>query len=203
MKKPLIPEIIDKTIVHNGREIFGFHPYYGAWLPEQKLCIPYIPKNISCTLKQIVPLHGISGVDMKVVEEKTEKYCVILRDPKERFLSTINMYLGERPIDNDYVRLGKNSEGHWQIQQTDDIHFLPQAFYLDGLDKNKMDFFWMNKDIIQDINRFYGLDFQQKNINVSHKFVTDANVEYLKDIYRVDYDLINSVNFVNLSKGEK
>jgi len=203
MEKPLIPEIIDKTIVHNGREMFGYHPYYGAWLPEQKLCIPYIPKNCSSTFKQIVPLHGISGVDMKVVEEKTEKYCVILRDPKERFLSAINMYLGTRPIDNNYISLGKNSEGYWQIQQTDDIHFLPQAFYLDGLDKNKMDFFWMNKDIIQDINRFYGLEFQHKNFNVSDKFVTDADVEYLKDIYKVDYDLINSVNFVNLSKGEK
>tara|TARA_B100000963_G_scaffold328044_1_gene316272 strand:- start:4313 stop:4918 length:606 start_codon:yes stop_codon:yes gene_type:complete len=141
-----------------------------------------------------------------------KKFVVILRDPVDRFLSTVNMYLGWREVEpqTDYVTF-KFDEGNSFYLESNDAHFKPQRTFLIDMfkaiakssKKVAVDYFYYNKNIYKDINKEYGFDdFDLINVNKrlmqSTKIVNNVDESIIRQAYRADYDLINSVQFKNL-----
>jgi len=66
------------------------------------------------------------------------------------------------------------------------------------LSLENIDFFWYGNNVVQDIEKFYGLDFNQLNLNVGNKLIKQIDNELIKKLYKDDYELINSIKFVNI-----
>lgn len=140
-------------------------------------------------------------------EEKCPgRFIVILRDPIERFISTVNMYLGWREVESqtDFVSFKFSDEGFYL--QSNDAHFKPQkSFLIDMFDIIKrcnvqpiIDYFYYNKDIYNQINAEYGFSIDAtKRLMQSYSIVNDVNESLIRQSYSADYDLINSVKFKN------
>lgn len=140
-------------------------------------------------------------------EEKCpSRFIVILRDPVERFISTINMYLGWREVEphTNYVTFNFSDEGFYL--ESNDAHFKPQkSFLIDMFDIIKkynanpiIDYFYYNKNIYNQINDEYGFNIDAtKRLMQSIDIVNDVNKSVVRQAYRADYDLIKSVQFKN------
>jgi len=56
----------------------------------------------------------------------------------------------------------------------------------------------MNKNVLKDIENFYNLKLlTHKHFYSSTKFLKVADLNIIKDIYKLDYDLIRNTKFVN------
>ena len=132
---------------------------------------------------------------------------MILRDPIERFISTVNMYLGWREVEpqTNYVTFNFSDEGFYL--ESNDAHFKPQkSFLIDMFDIIKkynanpiIDYFYYNKNIYNQINDEYGFNIDAtKRLMQSIDIVNNVNESVVRQAYRADYDLIKSVQFKNI-----
>lgn len=174
----------------------SIHPLYsGAYIEKSNLGILHLPKNASSSIKRA--LKPITDKTEIILKDLTiDKFCVILRDPVERFISAVNMYLHPRKITSNYVDIRKE-DNKYGIFKSNDAHFFSQNTFIEGLDKSKIDFFWLNNNIIDDLNNFYNLNMEQNYINRFSKIVKSVDIDIIKDVYVKDYELIDSVKFVN------
>jgi len=183
---------VNNVIGING----SIHPLYsGAYIEKSNLGILHLPKNASSSIKRA--LKPITDKTEIILKDLTiDKFCVILRDPVERFISAVNMYLQPRKITSNYVDIRKE-DNKYGIFKSNDAHFFSQNTFIEGLDKSKIDFFWLNNNIIDDLNNFYNLNMEQNYINRFSKIVKSVDIDIIKDVYVKDYELIDSVKFVN------
>lgn len=174
----------------------SIHPLYsGAYIENRSLGILHLPKNASSSIRRALkPITNKTEVILK--DFNIDKFCVILRDPVERFISAVNMYLHPRKITSNYVDIRKE-DNKYGIFKSNDAHFFSQNTFIEGLDKSKIDFFWLNNNIIDDLNNFYNLNMEQNYINRFSKIVKSVDIDIIKDVYVKDYELIDSVKFVN------
>ena len=135
------------------------------------------------------------------------RFIVILRDPIQRFISTVNMYLGWREVEpqTNFVTFKFGDEGFYL--ESNDAHFKPQkSFLIDMFDiikkfnaKPVIDYFYYNKNIYNDINTEYGFGIDAtKRLMQSEPIVDNVNESVIRQAYRADYDLIKSVQFKNI-----
>jgi hypothetical protein len=174
----------------------SIHPLYsGAYIERNNLGILHLPKNASSSIKRALkPITNKTEIILK--DFTIDKFCVILRDPVERFISAVNMYLHPRTITSNYVDIRKE-DNKYSIFKSNDAHFFSQNTFIEGLDKSKIDFFWLNNNIINDLNDFYDLNMEQNYINRFSKIIKSVDIDIIKDVYVKDYELIDSVKFVN------
>ena len=174
----------------------SIHPLYsGAYIEKSNLGILHLPKNASSSIKRALkPITDKTEIILK--DFTIDKFCVILRDPVERFISAVNMYLHPRKITSNYVDIRKE-DNKYGIFKSNDAHFFSQNTFIEGLDKSKIDFFWLNNNIIDDLNNFYDLNMEQNYINRFSKIVKSVDIDIIKNVYEKDYELIDSVKFVN------
>ena len=140
-------------------------------------------------------------------EEKCPgRFIVILRDPIQRFISTVNMYLGWREVEpqTNFVTFKFGDEGFYL--ESNDAHFKPQKSFLKDMDNiikrcnanPIIDYFYYNEDIYNDINTEYGFSIDgTKRLMQSLPIVEGVNESIIRQAFRADYDLINSVQFKN------
>ena len=116
------------------------HPLYnGAYIENRRLGILHLPKNASSSIRRALkPITNKTEVILK--DFNIDKFCVILRDPVERFISAVNMYLHPRKITSNYVDIRKE-DNKYGIFKSNDAHFFSQNTFIEGLDKSKIDFF--------------------------------------------------------------
>lgn len=146
-------------------------------------------------------------ITLREEEKCPGRFIVILRDPIERFISTVNMYLGLREIEpqTNYVSFDFGDEGFYL--KSNDAHFKPQkGFLIDMFDIIKkysaepiIDYFYYNKNIYNQINTEYGFSIDAtKRLMQSINIVNNVNESVIRQAYKADYDLIKSVQFKNI-----
>ena len=164
--------------------------------PSKKLCFVLIPKNASTTMMYSTLFYpNVSEWRLcnflKHKDLEIEKFIVILRDPVKRYISATNMFLtsGE-PMLPTSIRKTKI--------YSNDCHYHAQHEFIERVPKDKTDFFYFTDSVIDDIKNYYNLNFgiiPQHNLGT--KVVTAVNEQLIKTIYKKDYELINSVKFIN------
>ena len=179
----------------NNCASFGEHPLgLSLFNKDQNLHFVMIPKNASTSIS-VVALNSKNDKWVPVICSATQnsKHIVILRDPVERFISAANMFLTTGKEIFAGLPLIINNK-----LVTTDCHFQPQHKFISNLSLESVDFFWYSNTVVQDIKQFYNLDFKNLNLNVSTKLINQVDNELIKTLYAKDYELINSVKFVNM-----
>ena len=180
-------------------DILRHKPGYSAYNVDTKLAILHIPKNASSAIKSSTSVYTNWLPRTNIRKHDVKRVCVVLRDPIDRFLSTINMYIGGRPILSNFVDI-KNNSNKFVLNSTNDAHFLQQSCFLLDLDRDMIDFFYFNDKVIEDINHYYGMSLDTSKVYTSNRIITHADENIIRQVYEKDYTLIESVNFVNLKK---
>lgn len=160
------------------------------------LAILFIPKNLTTSLRHTLPKDWETLVNIFDVMPK--RICAILRDPLDRFLSAINMHLTVQDKKIRGFPKIKNENGLYEITTADE-HFVPQYKFLEQLPKDShIDYFYMNENVLKEIESFYNLKFlTYEHFYSSTKVLPTADLKIIKDIYKLDYDLIRNTKFVN------
>ena len=159
------------------------------------------------------------------VPESVPAVVIVLRDPYERFLSGLNMFMN---LDKSYIWRHDGfthsfpfvHENQSEIR-VNDTHFAPQTtvgYIHDHMrcHPEKLRFFWMDAscqttvwgDVIEWANRsFHNIGFEKDiaRVNVGGKrFVTSVDRDMIFQTYQKDYELIASLtasqSFINLPK---
>jgi hypothetical protein len=170
----------------------GQHPEGVAlYNSSKKLCFVLLPKNASTTM-MYATLFYPNVAEWKLCnflkEPKLEidRFVVILRDPVQRYISAANMFLTS----------GRNI---LSTSISDDCHFRNQHEFIQSIAKDKIDYFYFNDTVIQSIKNYYSLNFSfVPHHNKGTKLVTAVDETLIKTLYAKDYELINSVKFLNI-----
>jgi hypothetical protein len=191
VQNEIIPNLIhDKKI--------GPHPEgLALYNHRKKLCYVLMPKNCTTTIVLTTMFYTTKPEwrfcnFLKETNLEIEKFAVVLRDPVKRFISATNMFLTMgSPMAKTFVLKGK--------LHTNDCHYSQQAKFIARVPKDKTDFFYYNKNILSDISSYYDLGFNTNHHhNASQNLVTSVDEDFIKTLYAEDYELINSVKFVNM-----
>lgn len=168
--------------------------------PERTISVIQIPKNASTRFRILKePQFGHNWTIENVQEpgkgallDRNIRTVIILRDPKDRYMSALNMFckvkgnLFQMPIT-------------WKGYLDNDQHFMTQKRYVDVFgDFVNKDFWWFKPGVAFDISEHYGLGLNQSTVHSqTEKIITDVNQEWINEQYADDYALINSVRFLN------
>lgn len=194
LSQRMLQQYVDAQLKNNCVSI-GDHPLgLSLFNEERDLQFVMIPKNASSSIS-IAALTSKNDKWVPTICSNTQnsKYIVILRDPVDRFISATNMFLTTGKKLFDKLPLISNNK-----LVTKDCHFQPQYNFISNLPFKDIDFFWYSNTAVQDIEKFYNLDFKGLNLNVSTKLIDQVDNELIKTLYADDYNLINSVKFVNM-----
>lgn len=179
-----------------------------------KMAILPIPKNASSSMRNLIwmttyhtkqnwsdPAHMIDLVEHW---RHVDDIIIILRDPYERFLSALNMFLSTRQWEGGCIKIDDDT-----ITILNE-HFYPQSWYLEDVLTapdhivDKCRFFYMSntddvtKDICEKFPQFYREEGHSLNKgNASIKVVTDVDKKVIERIYSDDFDLIENTEFLN------
>ena len=176
----------------------GQHPEGVAlYNPSKKLCFVLIPKNASTTMMYStmfypnIPEWRLCNF-LKDKDLEIEKFIVILRDPVKRYISATNMFLSSgEPMLPTSIRKTKI--------YSKDCHYHAQHEFIERVPKDKIDFFYFNNEVVESIKNHYNLNFETiPQHNLGTKVVTAVDEQLIKTIYQKDYELINSIKFVNM-----
>ena len=138
---------------------------------------------------------------------------IVLRDPYERFLSALNMFMN---LDKSYIWRDEGfTRGFPFIQQNNseirinDTHFYSQSrvgyiYEHMKLHPEKLKFFWMDassqrtvwEDVMGWANRSFSSGFRLNSARVSvggKRFVTEVDRDLIFKTYQKDYELITSI----------
>ena len=169
-----------------------------AYNKVNDLAILLIPKNLTTSIRHALSEDWQKQVNIFDITPK--RVCAILRDPLERFISAINMHLiaDDKGL-REFPKI-KNENGSYELISNDE-HFVPQYKFVEHIELPKdshIDYFYMNKNVLKDIENFYNLKLlTHKHFYSSTKFLNVADLNIIKDIYKLDYDLIRNTKFVN------
>ena len=172
-------------------------------IPTSVAIVPIL-KNGSATIR-LAAANSEWNHRQYYVQSGASRYCVILRDPVERFKSALNYLMTSttvpQPISN-LIQFKKDVDFDMVGDDLMDQHFRPQCSYLIDLFEvpgAQIDYFHLKPGLLQDLNDFYGFNLAIiETTNVTkHKVITEVNEDIIKSAYRADYDLIQRVNFVN------
>jgi hypothetical protein len=180
-----------------GTEVIGDHPKGLCLFNREKgLHFVMIPKNASTSIS-ISALTSERDTWVPCIANNNDdtRFIVVLRDPVDRFISSANMFL----------TTGKTLVGNLPVLTNDkivtkDCHFQTQYKFISLLHQERIDFFWYNKDVVYQIEKYYGLKFNYStlDLNISNRLITTIDNELIKKMYSEDYELINSVKFINV-----
>lgn len=209
---------------------FSFHQYwepkghvFGTCMSKPDLDLMYvnIPKNASSWTKpNLLGLHWeFYNYHQDHLHHKHA--MVVLRDPVERWLSGICEYFTLYHRDIDTTEFNSAFYDLLMEQITFDDHTEKQAYFINGLNPNRITFFWCDADYrlyfsqflrnqgIPEAARYANYDFQHttedrpdgdtrrlkfKNI-FKHLLDNPVYLERIKQHYTPDYELINKVKF--------
>jgi hypothetical protein len=170
------------------------HPWgLALYEPTKKLCYVMIPKNATTTFNKLSVPRGWQFINYLDFAYPVDRYIVVLRDPVDRLISGLNMFItrdtcSERTV----LRPG--------AFYTEDCHFEKQHKFIRHLSHDQIDFFYFNHNVVSEIDSHYNLGFDQiLHNNRSVKLVTDLNKRAVKYMYLEDMALIQSVQFVNIT----
>lgn len=149
-----------------------------------------IPKNATSMLKSCLLNNPKWCIRNFHDHDHIDHYCVILRDPEERFLSALNMYLTTDRVMGDENFMARESHNE---------HFMPQSRFIQGLPAHaQVDYFYLKHGIVQDLNDHYGWDLPDPGVIYSSTRIVDTVImSQMHKLYAADYDLISSVDFIN------
>lgn len=173
------------------------------------LALLRIPKNGSSTLHyHTVHTDPDTWEQISFLKENItpKKICIVLRDPVERFISAMNYMLkleGFPTHKSNFITFQPIDK--WQstfFAITNDAHFKPQLAYFYWLEELKIptEFFYLKPGLINDLNNHYdeiNWPSDPHNTRGWARIVKADNEQIIKSAFKADYDLINSVKFVN------
>jgi hypothetical protein len=187
--------------------------------------IPLFVHNDTGLVIQPISKNASSSADMVFSEWKQQKWVpaevpqstpaivIVLRDPYERFLSALNMFMN---LDKSYIWKADGFTRCFPFLQhnlseirINDTHFAPQTivgFIQQHLKHHpeKVKFFWMDascshtvwSDVLSWANRSFSGGFREDSarVNVGGKrFVTEIDRDLIYKTYEKDYELISSI----------
>lgn len=182
---------------------------------ENNLMYVQIPKNASTWTK--FNLNNLKWEDFNYHYDHLYKKhaLVVLRDPVSRWLSGVCEYFSLHHPNIDTNEFNKTFYEFLMDQIVFDDHTEHQHYFIDGLSLNNITFFFCNDDYRLNFDNFFkdlGIDNSYHQHDYQH--TTEGNIvltkfkkifqtlllepKYLnkiKDYYKKDYALINSVNF--------
>jgi hypothetical protein len=149
-----------------------------------------IPKNATSMLKACLLPNPEWCIKNFHDYKHLNRFCIILRDPEERFLSALNMYLMTDRVMSDENFATKESQNE---------HFIPQSRFIHNLPAGaQVDYFYLKHGIVQDLNHHYGWDLPDLGVLYSSTKIVDSAILWrMQKLYAEDYELISSVKFIN------
>lgn len=181
-----------------------------------------IPKNASSSMKKMIwidrynakpkwSVPGVPGYYINLAKhwENLDDIIVILRNPYERFISALNMFLTTRQLEGGIMKCNNDQTEITLLNE----HVYSQSYYLEdvlgaGADiTDKIRYFYMSNtdDVTRDITNCFpqlvrSEDSHLNTANKSFPVVTDVNKEMIRKIYKQDFDLIENTEFMNSEK---
>jgi len=159
---------------------------------DQQLAFLQIPKNASTAIRANKDYNNWTREIPSDVP--LSKHVVILRDPTDRFISAVNMYLQTGrdfmfPEPINFENYLKNNK-----------HFVPQTVYMDAVkDFADIDYWMYDSEVVNNIIDYYNLAVD-KNVRYNvcnEKVVTSVNTKFIEKHYANDLDLISQVRLLN------
>lgn len=176
-----------------NKEIDSNNPWgFCIYDPNSRLCFVLIHKNASTTFKRLALDKGWQYENYYNIDKNVSRYIVILRDPADRLLSATNMFFTHgRGRPSRTILLPNNF-------YTEETHYEKQYKFVQGLNHIKVDFYYHTDSVIHDINNDYGLGFDDiPKLNYTTKLFNSVDTDLVKQLYKEDYDLIETVKFKN------
>jgi len=174
--------------------IYGAHQRgYGFYhAPSQNFMLA-IPKNGTESMRLITRSREAWREDNVFDLESVNRIIVLLRDPCARFLSALNMRIYTKNHNTFFIN---------QLFDKCDLHFLEQYHYLYHIYDNyaeKVDFFYFNSNVFSEVNVYYnGIDLERMpRTNPSTKFILSVAKTTVQEMYSLDYDFMNTIEFKN------
>lgn len=198
----------------------GFHP--GSMVVTDKFFYVPIPKNSSSYMTALLRANDWQLYNF-LYDNITDKKCIILlRDPVDRWISGISQYLCSYVLDNDFN--SRDLINDWsRLVETIlfdrvifDDHTEQQCYFFNSIPIDQCVFFDSTNQPEVNIKKYmntlgYDLDINielpknestnNRDHNRLRKFFTKwlqenpALMQRIKDVYRNDYNLIETVNF--------
>jgi len=190
---------------------------FGTCMSKTDSTLMYIniPKNASSWTKPNLKDLGWEFYNYYYDHMTHNHAMVVLREPLDRWLSGVCEYfaLYHRDLDLDEAR--KPFYDLVLDQVTLDDHTEKQVYFIEGLDPKRITFFKCDSDYrlyFQQFlknqgfdNRYAGYDYQHttEESDIRKKFRSffapflnnTQYVDHIKDHYKLDYELYNSVNY--------
>ncbi len=163
---------------------------------RKSIAFLFIPKNATTSLRTVCKSSDWM-MYTNCSKVNANRIAVIIRNPRARFLSAVNMYLGDREAPGNFLSVDE------KIMTTTDEHFMPQSRFLQDLDPDMLDYFYMGTgtevDVVDDVMKYYGIRHAETNKRntTKQKIVTEVDDDIIRQMYREDYALIQSVQFKN------
>lgn len=175
--------------------------------PDSGIAIVTIPKNGCSTIRAAIDTD-VWQVERTVNNVDAKRFCVVLRDPAERFMSAINMYMcttRDQPT-NEFAKIVER-DGKFELR-TNDPHFKKQIAYLSDVHAKgtPVDYFYLKDSFLMDISNHYGIPISSvaPQNTTPNKVIQSVCKEMIESAYSADYDLIRGVKLINHNtQGEK
>jgi len=186
---------------------------------KYKMGVLIIPKNASSSMKNLIWMNTHTShqkwsdpanlIDLSKHWKNLDDIIVVLRDPYERFMSAINMFLSVSPNESHIMKCDINQKEVTLLNE----HVYSQSYYLEDVlasgpqITNKLRYFYMSNtnDVTRDIVKCFPklVRIEDPSINIENKsvpIVTGVNKELIRKIYKQDFDLIENTEFMNSEK---
>ena len=117
-----------------------------------KLCFVLLPKNASTTMMYATMFYPDIAEwklcnFLKETNLEIDRFVVVLRDPMARYISATNMFLtSSKPMLPTRIYKSK--------VYSDDCHFRAQHEFIQSVATDKIDYFYFNDTVIQDIKDY-------------------------------------------------
>lgn len=203
----------------NDGVVTQYNPPHIGTKDTYRMGILAIPKNASSSIRNMIwmtsyntkqkwsdPAHFI---DLAEHWNNLDDIIVILRNPYERFMSAINMFLTTRQWEGGIM---KSNGDQTEITLLNE-HVYSQSYYLEdilgaGSDvTDKLRYFYMSNtdDVTEDIAKCFPQlvrpeDSHLNTANKSVTVVTGVNKEMIRSMYKQDFNLIENTEFMNSEK---
>ena len=198
----------------------GYYP--GGTVDYENFSYIPIPKNSSSYMTTLLTLNGWEIYDFLSSNIQDKKFIVLLRDPVTRWISGISQYFCSYITEPNYSASDiidlwdKTTESLVFDRIIFDDHTEKQTYFISGIPINQCTFFKSSTELDSIIQKFLA----ENSFNLDVDFSIDKNdsrestdnlafsiffkelllekphlVEKIKQTYKEDYNLINSINF--------
>lgn len=192
--------------------------YHGRCLVDEryKRIWVNIPKNASNSISKVLLNHGWKAGNFNERQElQWYKPFVVLRDPLKRWqgsMAEITRHKIEAGADKKELDDFYEGKTYFDEAFYSDIHFIPQVKWLEGLQWNDIDFFWMS--YMPSLERYLGYgsiphmnsSYTEERMDIMARVLSipfESISPNVKIRYSDDYDYINYLNKNKLWWHEK